>query len=64
MSLSDASAPCDSGPRSDGNKRVLRLLQNTSTKGASQSDCLVSYRGHPLGGGLTTYRDALTAPAD
>ena len=32
---------------------VLRIPQSSSTAGTSPSDCLVSYPGHSLGGGLT-----------
>ena len=37
------------GPRSDGNKEVLRFPQNSSITGAWPSDCLMSYPGHSLG---------------
>ena len=40
--------PGQSGPRSDGNKGVLRISQNFSITGASTSDCLVSYPGHSM----------------
>ena len=42
-----------SGPGSDGNEGVLRIPQSSSTAETSPSDCLVSYPGHSLGGGLT-----------
>ena len=42
-----------SGPGSDGNKRVLRIPQSSSITRTSPSDCLVSYPGHLLVGGLT-----------
>ena len=41
------------GPGSEGNKGVLRIAQSSSITGISQSDCLVSYLGHSLGGGLS-----------
>ena len=34
-------------------KGVLRIPQSSSTPGTLPSDCLVSYPGHSLGGGLT-----------
>ena len=42
-----------SGPESDGNEGVPRIPQSSKIPGASPSDCLVSYVGHSLGGGLT-----------
>ena len=42
-----------SGPGSNGNEGVLRIPQSSSTAGTSPSDCLVSYPGHSLGGGVT-----------
>ena len=38
-----ATTPGQSGPGSDGNKRVLRIPPNSSITGSSPSDCLVSY---------------------
>ena len=38
--LSDATTPGPSGPRSDGNEEVLRIPQISSITGTSQSDCL------------------------
>ena len=35
-----------SRPRGNGNEGVLRILQSSSSIGASQLDCLVSYPGH------------------
>ena len=64
--LSGATTPGQSGPRSDANEKVLRIPQSSSITGASTSDCLVSYLGHKLG----TYPSAemqsvyFTAPAD
>ena len=43
-----------SGPGSDGNERVLRIPQSSSTAGISPSDCLVSYQDTRWGGGLTS----------
>ena len=65
--LSGATTPGQSGPGSDGNVGVLRILQSSSTAGTSPSDCLVSYPGHLLG---VSYPSAevqsvySTAPAD
>ena len=50
--LSGATIPGQSGPGSNGNEGVLRILQSSSITGISQSDCLVSYTGHWLGGGF------------
>ena len=47
--LSDATILGQSGPGSDGNKRVLRISQSSSMTGTSSWDCLVSYPGHSLG---------------
>ena len=59
--LSDATTPGQSGPGSDGNEVVLRIPQSSSITGASPSDCLVSYPGHLLGGGvLPLWRDAVS----
>ena len=51
--LSGATIPGQSGPGSNGNEEVLWIPQSSSITGASPSDCLVSYPGHSLGGGLT-----------
>ena len=56
-----------SGPGSNGNKGVLRILQNSSITGASKSDCLVSYPGHLLRGSypsVGTWSAYSAAPAD
>ena len=59
--------PGQSGPGSNGNEGVLRILPAPSITGTSPSDCLVSYPGHSLGG---SYPPAevqsvySTAPAD
>ena len=47
--LSSATTPGQSGPESDGNKRVLCIPQSSSITGASPSVCWVSYLGHSLG---------------
>ena len=58
--LSGASTPDDRGPGSDGNEWVLRIPQSSSITGASPLDCLVSYPGRSLGGGvLRLCRDAV-----
>ena len=53
MALSGATTPGQSGPRSDGNKVVLRIPRSSSITGTSPSDCLVLYPGHSLKRGLT-----------
>ena len=58
--LSGATTPGQSGPGSDGNEGVLRILQSSSTVGTSPSDCLVSYPGHSLGGVLPPCRGAVS----
>ena len=50
--LSGATVPSQSGPGSKGNEGVLCISQSPSITGTSPSDCLVSYPGHPLGGGF------------
>ena len=40
-------------PGSDGNERVLRILQSFSITGASPLECFVLYSGHTLEEGLT-----------
>ena len=54
--LSGATTPGHSGPGSNGNKGVLRISQGSSITGTSLLDCLVSYPGHSLGGGLTAWQ--------
>ena len=49
--LSGATTLGQSGPGSDGNKRVVRIPQSSSITGALQSDFLVSYPGYLLAGG-------------
>ena len=51
--LSGAITPGQSGPGSNGYEGVLCIPQSPSITGTSPSDCLVSYLGHSLGGGLT-----------
>ena len=49
MTLSGATTPGQSGPGSNGNKEVLHIPQNSSIRGVSPSDYLMSYPGHSLG---------------
>ena len=56
MALSGATTLGQSGLRSDGYERLLRIPQSSRITGTSPSDCLVSYPGHTLVvvvGGLT-----------
>ena len=46
--ISVASIPDQTGPGSNDNERVLRILQISKT-GVSPSDCLISLSGHCLG---------------
>ena len=48
--LLGATIPGQREPGSDGNERVLRILQSSSSIGASPSYCFISYPGHLLGG--------------
>ena len=48
MTLSDATKPSQSRPRSHGNEGVLDIHQSSSITETSQLDCLVSYPGHSL----------------
>ena len=48
--LSGATTPGQSGPGSNGNEGVLRILLSSSITGASPSDYLVSYPGHSFSG--------------
>ena len=60
--LSGATTLGQSGPGSNGNKRVLHVLQSSSITRASPSDCLVSSPGYSLAGKfLCFYRDAFGA---
>ena len=47
--LSGTTTQGQSGPGSNGNKRVLCIPKSSSITDASQSYCLVSYTGHSLG---------------
>ena len=47
--LSGATTPSQSEPKSDGNKGVLCILQSSSITGISPTDCLVSYSGYSVG---------------
>ena len=58
--ISGATAPGLSGPGSDGNEGVLRILQSSSVTRTSSSDCLVSYTGHSLGEVLPLCREAVS----
>ena len=60
MTLSGATTPGQSGPRSDGNEEVLRISQSSSITGNSPSDCFVSYPGHKFGGCLPLSREAVS----
>ena len=51
--LSDAIAPAQNEPGSDGNEVVLYIPQSSRITGASPSDCLVSYPDYSLGASLT-----------
>ena len=53
MTISGATTPGQSEPRSDGNGGVLHISQSSSITETSPSDCLVSYPGHSLEEGLT-----------
>ena len=46
MTLSGATTPGQSRPRSNGNERVLCIPQSSSITRASPSDCLMSYPRH------------------
>ena len=68
-SLSGPTTPGQSGPRSDGNDRVLNIPQSSSITATSSSDSSVSYTGHSLaGGGSYPFAEKQpvysTAPAD
>ena len=65
-----ATIPSQSGPVSNDNEGVFRILQSSCITGTSQSDCLVSYSEHSLAAGVGAYPSAevqlvySTAPAD
>ena len=50
--LSGVTSLDQSGPGSDGNKKVLHIFHSSSLTGASPSDCLVSYTEHSSGWGV------------
>ena len=50
--LSGAIIPGQSRPGSNGNKGVFHIPQSPSITGTSLLDCLVSYPGHTLEGGV------------
>ena len=54
-SLSGATTPGQSGPRSDGNEGVLSIPQSSSITGAFPSDCLISCPEYLWGRGLADY---------
>ena len=47
--LSVATTPGQSEPRSNGNEGVLYIPQSSSITGTSPLDCLISYAGHSFG---------------
>ena len=51
--LSGLTTPGQSVPWSNGNEEVLRILQMSSITGTLPSNCLVSFSGILIGGGLT-----------
>ena len=59
MALSGATTRGQNGPGSDGNEGVHRFPQNSSIIRTSPSDCLLSYIGHSLVGGLSLYIEAV-----
>ena len=58
--LSGATTLSQSGPVSNSNEGVLRIPRSSNITGTSPSDCLVSYPGHPLGGILILFREAVS----
>ena len=50
--ISGDTTPKQSGPRSHGNEGVLCISQSSKIIGTSPLDCLVSYPGHLLEGGV------------
>ena len=48
-----ATTPGKRGPGSDDNEGILCITPNSSITGTSPPDCLMSYPGHLLSGGLT-----------
>ena len=63
MTLTRATTPGQSGPGSDGNEQVLRILQSSSITGASPSDCYIQ---DSRWGSLTPLQrcNQLTGPAN
>ena len=58
--LSGATTSSQSGPGSDSNEGVLYIPQSSSITGTTLSDCLMSYEGHSLRGGvLPLCKDAI-----
>ena len=57
--LSGSTSPCQSGPGSYGNEKVLHIPQRSSITGNSPSECLRLYSRHYLWGGLTSCRYAV-----
>ena len=51
--LSGATTPGQSGPRSVSNEGVICIPQNSSITGTLPSNCLVSFPGHLLWGGVS-----------
>ena len=51
--LSGATTPGQSEPKSDANKVILQIPRSSSITRTSPSDCLVSYLVHSLGGGAS-----------
>ena len=65
--LLGATTPGQSGPGSNGNEGVLRILQSSRIIRALPSDCFVSYAGHSLGDSYPCAEKQSvysTAPAD
>ena len=62
---SGTTTPGQSGPGSDGYEGLLHIPPNSSFAGVTSSDCLVSYPGHKMGGGLTRWEGVYSRdPAD
>ena len=58
--VSRATTPGQSRPRSNGNEGILCIPQSFSVTGPSSSDCLISYTRHSFGGRvLPLCRDAV-----
>ena len=50
--ISGATTPGQSGPGNNSIEGVICILQSSSSSKFTQLDCLLSYPGHLLGGGL------------